>query len=979
MQTRSPKKGERDFSLSIGDLEVEACNDWPTFIKNATENVHFEQHLAILAHQQRHIPFAKTFIPFTGLFYNQISLYLREKTFKLSTEAFKNLISGLLQDYVEACGLTLYCIIQDEIPNRNLNSYESWTENFYRHRWPSFSKEYAVLGLLLKQRYNQYFHHCCEVFDRLEKDLPFIQETFDTKIETISSLDFRLSDRHNHGRSVCKIEINASLNIIYKPKSLKNEVWIQNLLRTNSALKESGIGQYVVLDMGEYGWSEFIQQDKNIEHSTIDFIESYSSLLALMYLINASDMHTENALACNNKVYPIDVETIFNPPVTKPEYKSNWRDYSIFFTGMLFDDLDIHLKNTDNKKHYYENKNIHIMYRVAIDKDSGVSLHIQESAKKNEERTSYKTSRLSDEEWLSFAKKIENKILHYKNSFLKDNPFTNNNLFCRYVPRNTAFYARIQQVLYHPHKLKNFKSWEEYIGQLVDTIDTDQETNMNHQMKLINSEMHQLKQGDIPYFTYNSTSKNLHANNKIAIKDFFENTGKNIVQKKNKELNCTDAAEVKNLLIAKYITWNQKPSDYRIAYPDKNQKNSPILLNDRILSVVKNISEIILSCANINKNHTARWISHDGDVTGLPAFHTASNFSFYNGYWGIIAFLVAAEKNLQNPYSSKITDFVDREIQIWLSDKRPSTFFSSAGLSGLAGNIKALSMIDNIRYKSAPVMLQAIYGDKSEIYKALDKKFDENEFIDIDYMAGKLGLVSVLRGISNDFVDNNILQDYLTKYHKDILKNWNNYISQRDKALIGFAHGISALINHLALCLSSNENADVISIDRLLSKVWEYDRSCKISESYTWADNRYLDIRPVNRSWCHGLPGIGISRLSLLNIDHYKKEALEDIRFILQTISKENKTAGFHHLCCGECGEIDFLIESSKISFFSPTSNELLNSRVLALLNQLESGHFFYGIVGKIDSFMAPDLYQGIAGIGYTLLRLKDNTLPLAY
>lgn len=976
-----PKNGECAYSLekSINELERAAFKNWASFIQLATTLEHTKQDITILVDCQNHLPFSKAFLPFTSLFYDEISLHLKRKPFTLSNTALANLVTGLLQDYIEACGLTLYCTIQDEIPNRDQTDYESWVENFYKTRWPSFTAEYTVIGILLKQRYDQYYKHCCEVFDRLEHDISLIESTFKVEIKHLSSLGFRLSDRHNHGKSVCEIEINGTFKIIYKPKPLKNEAWIQNLLRTNIGFKDSKIGQYNVIDRGTYGWSEYILPHENIKHSTDDVIESYSSLLALAYLINASDLHTENAMVCNNKFYPADFETIFNPPVKKLGHKMNWRDYNIFFTGMLFDDLDIHLKQPDDKKHYYSNENIHPTYHIISDKASGVSLHIQGVCKNSEEEKKFRPSKLSKKEWLRLIDKTQQKILKYKNYLTTDDIFKRDVLHCRHVPRNTSFYARIQQVLYHPYKLKNFKDWENYISQIIETIDQDKIISNQNEINLINSEILQLKRGDIPYFTYTSNSKNLQADNVVIIDDFFEITGKKAVQKKLKEITKMDATEIKNLMTAKYIVWNQKPINYQCVYIKEQKKDILPRSDEQILTTVKNIAETIISAANICKNQPARWLSHEGDVTSLAAAHIAGSFSFFNGYWGIMVFLFAAVKSLPVNKSSLIQDFIDREIKIWLSDKKPQLFFSYTGLSGLAGCVRALSIIDLIHYSNAPIMLQKIHGDGDKIYKALEKKFDEKEFTDIDYMAGKLGLLSILHNVPNDFKNEDILMPCLDKYHNDILTHWNRYISRKDKALVGYAHGISALIHHLALCLSSQEKIDKGLVQEILSKAWNYDQSCRTAESFLWADNRFLDTKPVNRSWCHGLAGIAMARLSLIKINDYRSTALKDLNFILHYIEKENKTSGSHHLCCGDCGEIDFLIEASKIGSLSYTAKKLLALQIPTILSHIKNGQTFHGTAGKINPYMSPDLFQGAAGIGYTLLRVRDNSLPVLY
>jgi lantibiotic modifying enzyme len=276
-------------------------------------------------------------------------------------------------------------------------------------------------------------------------------------------------------------------------------------------------------------------------------------------------------------------------------------------------------------------------------------------------------------------------------------------------------------------------------------------------------------------------------------------------------------------------------------------------------------------------------------------------------------------------------------------------------------------------------MFSKFYGDGADIYKALEKEFDVKEFIDIDYIGGKLGLALTLHQTAYEIIDKNRLRGLLDRYHNDILMHWDNYISLRDRALVGYAHGVSALVHHLGNCLLPGSDVDKELAEKLLHKVWQYDRSCKMAGTNQWTDNRFITDEPLNRSWCHGLPGVGISRLGLLPIQKYCSHAKADLAFILQTLGSESHTHGSHHLCCGDCGEIDFLIEASKIDEFKEVSEQLLGIRTRSLLESIGNAQLFHGTVGSIKFSLAPDLFQGAAGIGYTLLRIQNRDLPVVY
>ena len=87
----------------------------------------------------------------------------------------------------------------------------------------------------------------------------------------------------------------------------------------------------------------------------------------------------------------------------------------------------------------------------------------------------------------------------------------------------------------------------------------------------------------------------------------------------------------------------------------------------------------------------------------------------------------------------------------------------------------------------------------------------------------------------------------------------------------------------------------------------------------------------------------------------------------IEAAIKATLAAGLHPLdqaCCGNFGRIEFLLEARQ-----PESAKQLALRVLQRLDGPLSFRLFKDLPASVD---APSFFAGLAGIGYTLLRLDD-------
>jgi lantibiotic biosynthesis protein len=153
---------------------------------------------------------------------------------------------------------------------------------------------------------------------------------------------------------------------------------------------------------------------------------------------------------------------------------------------------------------------------------------------------------------------------------------------------------------------------------------------------------------------------------------------------------------------------------------------------------------------------------------------------------------------------------------------------------------------------------------------------------------------------------------------------------------------------------------------------FRYERSCFDVERENWPDFRepgghYLDPPPrFLTAWCHGAPGIGLSRLrawQILGDDVYREEAEAAIRTTLKSFGDE----GSYCLCHGHAGNAELLLRASEV-LGKPEYRDAAERVGVEGVEPWRCG-------GPTEN-ETPDLMLGLAGIGYFYLRLCGARTP---
>lgn len=260
----------------------------------------------------------------------------------------------------------------------------------------------------------------------------------------------------------------------------------------------------------------------------------------------------------------------------------------------------------------------------------------------------------------------------------------------------------------------------------------------------------------------------------------------------------------------------------------------------------------------------------------------------------------------------------------------------------------------------------------------------------LDVLGGLAGAIPALLTVARQH-DKPALMDQAIIYGQQLLTaarrsesgwSWATVHSPQDGGapdLLGFSHGAAGIAwALLELYQETNQEAYREGAEQ----AFRYERHHFSEEQQNWPDFRTLHDPPDGEdpkpafmmAWCHGAPGIGLSRLrayQILGLDRYREEAETAVQATRLGLEKALTTGqGNYSLCHGLGGNTDLLLY---------THEALHDEGLVAVAEQVgrhgvEAFHaarmpWPCGVRGAGET---PGLLLGTAGIGHFYLRLHD-------
>jgi lantibiotic modifying enzyme len=293
---------------------------------------------------------------------------------------------------------------------------------------------------------------------------------------------------------------------------------------------------------------------------------------------------------------------------------------------------------------------------------------------------------------------------------------------------------------------------------------------------------------------------------------------------------------------------------------------------------------------------------------------------------------------------------------------------------------QALSQLDNLRAAGQIGFHDGLAGiayvaSRDDIARELEPDASR-----LDIINGSAGVIPALLALHRQHGGDALLElavrhgrSLVDRAHRsDAGWSWKT-VERQHRDLTGFAHGASGIACALLelFQITCDETFRCAAVEG-----FRYESSCYDPSEGNWPDFRVFPDASVEKficplQWCHGAPGIGLSRLrafQILGDDLYRNEAVTAIRTTLKSFHDLDE--GNYSLCHGHAGNAELLVYAGQV---------LQNPEYAALAARVgEAGIERYendgvpwpsGVPGNAET---PDLMLGLAGTGYFYLRLYD-------
>jgi type 2 lantibiotic biosynthesis protein LanM len=381
-----------------------------------------------------------------------------------------------------------------------------------------------------------------------------------------------------------------------------------------------------------------------------------------------------------------------------------------------------------------------------------------------------------------------------------------------------------------------------------------------------------------------------------------------------------------------------------------------------------------LSRLAIRRGPSAAWIGLDwlGDSEVFQLVCLGPDL--YNGVSGIAVFLAAHSRVANCSTSGELALDGLSHLRRNLNGRNSARMARSVGIGGATG-------LGSIVYALA---LTAKFLRNDELLRQAEAaaRLVTDELIvadkQLDVMGGSAGAILGLLRLYRDTQSPDILAratkcgEHLLAQRRLGLQGSRTWVGQGSgtRGLNGMSHGAAGFAYALASLSAATGREDFAQAS---SECIAFEDSSYDATRKNWPDLRSGGEPLWPCQWCHGAPGIGLARLAITKgggID--AKRLASAIGNAVEGVER-GWPARVDTLCCGTLGSIEFFCEAGKV-LERGDLRDLASRRMMAVLERAASTGDYRWNSGKRQFNLG--FFRGLAGVGYTLLRRADATLP---
>ena len=758
------------------------------------------------------------------------------------------------------------------------------------------------------------------------------------RFQAIDDIELSTGDTHNCGRSVAIFHTDAG-TLVYKPHDLRVDELLYEFV-------ERFFGDFVGVPRAiafgsQFGVCEFVEKRRaEGEDEAERFWYHMGGLAAFAKLLGSTDLHFQNILCCQTMPYIIDLETMLSPISSERLAYLQSADTRECHTHSLapsllmpsrVEDLEISvLTNTEEKgiAPVVDGKVVTVEpYLPAFKRGYGVV----------------------------YARIVERReaIREAVSSFPSD-------LTVRIVTRPTRGYWLMLKKLYHHSALASPADRQRSLETLERLL---RESDITAEAPIIDSELEQMRRGDVPYFYTYVDSLSLYGDGEELAQGKFSLTAVERIVDTLDAMGSEDETFDLAYIDRAIGLYDSEPDEPYKGNPVRRDVADAPISREYAIEAAKGVFQRVYDLGIETPNGHLVW----GYVASSSQAFRFSDAGLFDGFTGLAVFASAcaavwpdglvrmrADALVQEAVDEirGLCHYLERHID------NPDVDILTGEGAGFGGILTGIALMR--RYAPSET-LDAL----CEQVLALLHRTKFLGCIMADRIGGLAGLVGTLcrfeeyRGQTTTIRNaaDRILELKTLDYKGHVL--WKTMFDV-PRALSGAGHGMSGIAEALAAA------ADVLDDDRYLPAATEaLDYEIEAYRRYekkfgTWADLR--DFPPVKymHGYCAGAPGTGIV------VNRMLEEGRGDAR--AQTIARMARRSvdtlplmPFDHLCCGN---------SAVVEYYLSTGDREAAGRVLGAIAGRDAHEGDpRDFVSNTSCNSVATLFNGVGGVGYELLR----------
>lgn len=895
----------------------------------------------------------------------------------LTVDARRSLRRTLLDELSRLCSGALFERFAVD------RKYRPFVSTMRATGWQQLLAEKPVLLRLIATVVRQWIDTTRELILRLDADLPLLRREIlrqDAQVG-IARIDGGLSDPHNSGRSVQVVVFEDGSRIVYKPKDLRLDAAWQDLVeRLNGAGAPVDLKAVRVLVRDGYGWTEFIDHVACADGAGFAlFFRRAGAWLALFHSFASTDMHEENMIAAGDHPVPIDLEMILQ--ASAPENESEFPERkafdlasrriseSVMMTGLL----PAYGRSPENvvyelgglmgqrgpvRMRAWQDINTDTMRRSQVTQpgerlknlphcageDARLGDHIDDLVAGFEEHATF----LRRQDWLfdGFA-----------------------GLPVRKVVRPTRFYYLLQFRLKDHRAMDDGVAWSAQADFAARLADWDRVQDPLWPLQA--AERAALVELNIPHFVSPADDDLISSSTGPSVRTGAV-CGLERARARFARMDGEDIAWQSEVIRQSTGSVPRSTTTSKLPTARLVDAAGDVSFIAEAGAIFENIARLA-----IRSGPGAAWVGldwlGDSDVSQLVPLGP----DLYNGAPGVAVFLAAYARQTGDARARDLALAALAGVRRDLRSAGAARLTRALGIGGAAGLgsvLYALTLVSEF-LGSDEVMAdaRAIATLFSDDLIAADKS--------LDVVGGSAGAILALLRLHRATQAERALEramkcgDHLLGQPRIGSNGQRSWAAQglEAKLLNGMSHGAAGYAYALSALAAASGAARFADAAR---ECIAFENASYSAERGNWPDFRSTPGKTAISwpcQWCHGATGVGLARAATLRQGMLDAPGLRaDVERALLGI-EQNWPHRLDTLCCGTLGSIEFLNEAAGALGMDELRDRAGQRLAKVLASAAATGDYRFGFGSKRFNL---GLFRGLSGVGYTLLRGLDRSLP---